>query len=87
MAEESDKLIMSTGVFQKRLMNVEEVAEYLGLKVNTIRAWIKRRVMPYVKINGAIRFDRCRIDEWIEQNKQEDINQTRIVKQWASLKS
>lgn len=35
-----------------RLLTVPEAAEALGLRCATIRAWIYRRKIPYVRVNG-----------------------------------
>ena len=64
---------------RKKILNVEEVAGYLSVSVNTIRAWIKRRCVPFIKINGSIRFDIEGIDKWIQRNKQDDINECGVL--------
>lgn len=81
------KLKMISQEFQKKLMNVDDTTMYLGLSVNTIRSWVRRRCVPYVKINGALRFDRKKIDSWIERNKHDDINESEALNKWASLRN
>lgn len=49
---------------EKRFLNVNEVAEYLGLSDNTIRAWIKQGRLPFCKFGGAVRFDLQKINLW-----------------------
>lgn len=58
------------------------MAEYLGISVNTVRSWVKRGRMPWVKINGAVRFDLLSIDIWVEENKREVLDETQVV-EWA----
>ena len=41
---------------QKLLINVNEAAELLGLKVSRIRIAVFRREIPYRKISGLVRF-------------------------------
>ncbi len=78
---------MSTENLRKKFMRVEEMADYLGLSVNTIRSWIRRRCIPYAKLNGAVRFDRSEIDNWIEQRKFTDINASKALDIWVSSKN
>ena len=52
----------------KRRIDVEEVAEYLGIKVSTAYNWVSERQIPYVKIGRLTKFDLRKIDAWIEEN-------------------
>ncbi len=52
---------------QKRLLNVPEVADYLGFSVSAIRKWVRRGMIPFNKVNGGIRFDIERINEWLQK--------------------
>lgn len=49
---------------EKRFLSVVEVAEYLGLSQSAIRKWIRTGQIPFLKINGAIRFDMEEINQW-----------------------
>ncbi len=49
---------------EKRFMSVVEVAEYLGFSQSAIRKWIRKGQIPFSRINGAIRFDIEKIEEW-----------------------
>ncbi|MFA6635709.1 MAG: helix-turn-helix domain-containing protein [Candidatus Omnitrophota bacterium] len=50
---------------EKRL-NIHELAEILGVSVNTIYSWISQRKIPYIKVGRLVRFDRNKINEWLE---------------------
>jgi excisionase family DNA binding protein len=50
-----------------RLVTLPEAADRLGVKVNTIRAWIYRRSVPYTKVGRAVRISDETIDKLIEQ--------------------
>jgi excisionase family DNA binding protein len=52
---------------QKRYLNVAEIAKYLGFTESAIRKWVRLGVIPFVKINGGIRFDLERIERWVEK--------------------
>lgn len=51
----------------KRFMNIQEASEYLGFSSHTIYAWTSQRRIPFVKIGGRLRFDKQKLDKWIEE--------------------
>ena len=53
-------------MIEKRLLNVPEVANYLGFSVAAIRKWVRRGTIPFNKVNGGIRFDIERINQWLQ---------------------
>jgi len=53
--------------FQKGMLTVEEAAKELGLKPSTIRAWILRRRITYVKLNRAVRIPRVEVERIIRE--------------------
>lgn len=50
----------------KKLLKAEEVGEYIGVKLSTIRKWTHYKFIPHVKIGGAVRYDQCVIDDWLD---------------------
>ena len=53
---------------EKRFLNVPEVAVYLGFSRSAIRKWIRRGLIPFCKLNGGIRFDIERINQWASRH-------------------
>jgi excisionase family DNA binding protein len=51
----------------KRLLNVREAAQYLGLEVDTVYKKARLRELPFVKVGRALRFDVKELDHFIEQ--------------------
>lgn len=49
----------------KDMMDVKEVAEYLGLSATTIYRMLTTGEIPNVKVGGQYRFPRAVIDDWI----------------------
>ncbi|EGO7731690.1 helix-turn-helix domain-containing protein [Enterococcus faecalis] len=49
-----------------RYMNKKQTCDYLQISNNTLDLWI-RKGLPKIKINGAIRFDRIAIDNWLSE--------------------
>ena len=52
----------------KRLININELSEYIGLSISAIYSWVSQRRIPFVKCGRLTKFDLQRIDEWIEEN-------------------
>ena len=52
----------------KRLLNVREAAQYLGLEVDTVYKKARLRELPFVKVGRALRFDVKALERFIEQN-------------------
>ncbi len=49
----------------KSLLTVEEVAEYLRVKVSTIYNWTHVEYIPHIKLGRVLRFRRDDIDKWL----------------------
>jgi len=56
----------------KRLININELSEYIGLSISTIYSWVSQRRIPFVKCGRLTKFDLQRIDEWIEESSVEE---------------
>ena len=65
--------MVSNNSVGKRLLNVEEAAEYLGLAVNTVYKKARLRELPSVKVGRALRFDVEALDLYIKQHTNETI--------------
>ena len=52
-----------------RLMNVDELAEYLGLRKQTIYNWLHKDRIMGIKIGKVWRFDKKEIDKWVKSCK------------------
>ncbi len=51
------------------LLTIEELADYLGLKKQTIYNWLHSRKISGIKIGKVWRFDKNDIDTWIKECK------------------
>ena len=53
---------------KKRLLNIRELADYIGKKPQTIRNEISRGefLIPRIKLRGALRFDIKDVDDFID---------------------
>lgn len=50
-----------------RLMNVDELSDYLGLQKQTIYNWLNQKKISGIKIGKVWRFDRKYIEEWLSK--------------------
>jgi excisionase family DNA binding protein len=56
----------------KGLLNYRAAAEYLGLSPLTLRRYVSRKVLPFLKLGpSAVRFTTEDLDRWIESRKVE----------------
>jgi excisionase family DNA binding protein len=62
------------GVIGRRLLNVREAAQYLGLEVDTVYKKSRLREVPCVKVGRALRFDVKALERYIEQHTIETID-------------
>lgn len=47
------------------ILNVKEIAKYLQLDGQTIYRKVKRGTMPFIRVDGTIRFRKTDIDNWL----------------------
>ncbi|MDD5129338.1 MAG: helix-turn-helix domain-containing protein [Candidatus Omnitrophota bacterium] len=52
-----------------RLIDIDELAEYLKLKKQTIYNWLNQGKISGMKVGGVWRFDRDDIDNWLRSKK------------------
>ena len=49
----------------KEYMNYAEAADYLGIPKGTLYQKVNKKLIPYSKIAGTVRFSRTDLDTWI----------------------
>ena len=52
-----------------RLMDIDELADYLRLKRQTIYNWLHQRKISGIKVGGVWRFDRREVDNWLKSRR------------------
>jgi excisionase family DNA binding protein len=52
-----------------KLLTIKELSEFLTIKVSTLYTWVHNGTIPYIKLNGLLRFDMDEIKEWIKRSK------------------
>lgn len=59
----------------KEFFNLEEVAEYIGVKISTVYSYIKdeKNPLPTFQINGkVIRVKKSELDAWLENYRKDN---------------
>jgi excisionase family DNA binding protein len=54
-------------LIENQLWSIERLAQYLDVPEATIRDWVYKRRVPFVKVGRHVRFKPSDVDEWIEQ--------------------
>ena len=50
-------------------ISILDAASYLGVKVVTLRKWIKENKIPAHKIGKLWKFKKSELDEWVESGQ------------------
>jgi excisionase family DNA binding protein len=54
----------------RKYLSKKELAEFLGLSVYTIDAWVsQRRAIPFIKMGRRVMFDLQDVLDWVEAQK------------------
>lgn len=52
-----------------RLIDVDELADYLKLRKQTIYNWLHQGKISGIKVGGVWRFDRREVDSWLKSRR------------------
>jgi len=55
------------------LMTAPEAAIYLRISLGTLRHWVCRRKIPFVRIGRTVRFRKAHLDRLISENLQQRV--------------
>lgn len=69
-------------MIEDKWINIDEAADYLGVKVTTLRSWIKKNTgIPAHKVGKFWRFKCSELDEWVKSNPDSDSGSQNVVKE------
>ncbi len=54
---------------EENWIGTEEAAQYLDVKVTTLRKWLKGKKIPAHKIGKLWKFKKSELDEWVKSGK------------------
>jgi len=52
-----------------KLMDIDELADFLRLKKQTIYNWLNQRKISGIKVGGVWRFERREVDAWLKSRR------------------
>jgi excisionase family DNA binding protein len=52
-----------------KLMDIDELADYLRLKKQTIYNWLHQGKISGIKVGGVWRFERREVDDWLKSKR------------------
>lgn len=55
--------------FFEKLMTVEELADAFGLAPQTIRNWVAKRSIPFVRVGGRSMFRKRSVEAWLDRKE------------------
>ena len=68
--------MLSDSAQNRAVLNVKEVALYLGVSESKVRQLVKRDAIPYVKIDGQYRFFLPTVEEWLREKTVRPVAET-----------
>lgn len=78
--------MIKTPPISGKLLTVNDVADLLAVSPKTIRKYIWERTIPYLKINGHIRFEQSQLDEWLDEKRVPTLDEIQFGKPSSSKK-
>lgn len=73
ICKQPEAMVLNEGI-GRRLLDVREAAQYLGLEVDTVYKKSRLRELPCVKVGRALRFDLKALERFVEQHTIETID-------------
>ncbi len=52
----------------RRLISVQEAADYIGLSPDTVYTMVSEQRIPYVKVGRRTMFDVGHLDDWLKEH-------------------
>ena len=68
------KYSIEQGNVEKRYMTIKECSTYTGISQGTLYHWSREGKIPVCKISNLLRFDRVKIDKWMNEFERKSLN-------------
>ena len=56
-------------LIDNQLWSIDRLAQYIDVSISTIRDWVYKRKIPFVKLGRHIRFKPSDISDWIQKRR------------------
>ena len=63
-----------------KLIDIDELADYLKLKKQTIYNWLSQGKISGIKVGGVWRFDRKDVHNWLKSSKCQPVRRASMLK-------
>lgn len=65
-----------------RWFSVEEIAQYLGVKRDTLYKWIEEKNMPAHKVGRLWKFQKKEVDKWVKSGSADQSKLENKINTW-----
>ena len=62
----TDCIIKGMNLHDDRWLSAEEIAQYLGVTIDTVYRWIDKQKMPAHKMGRLWKFKKDEVDAWVK---------------------
>jgi len=59
-------VMKNTGMLEDKWHSIKEIADYLGVRRETIYVWLERKGLPGHRIGKFWRFKQAEVDAWVK---------------------
>lgn len=67
------------------LVTIKDVSAFLKVKQSTLYSWVHNGTIPFIKLNGLLRFDMDEIVKWVESSKPVPPNIPKSLKKSSNM--
>jgi excisionase family DNA binding protein len=50
---------------ESKFFTINELSKYISVKPKTLYSWVSKKVIPFYRLQGVLRFKKCEIDQWL----------------------
>ncbi|MBA7513282.1 hypothetical protein ES705_05293 [subsurface metagenome] len=56
---------------EQNLLTIEDLSRILKTSKHTIYGWVRKKSVPFCKLNGLLRFETDKIEKWLQEHRSE----------------
>lgn len=62
---------------QEKWVNLDDISEHLKISKDTIRVYVKKKVIPFYRVGKQYKFRISEVDAWVESGEAAEIDVSR----------